>query len=237
MPGMSTVSAAELLDAWEAGWGRDPLRRGLALLGAARGTTPAAAADVPVGRRDRALFALRAALFGTAVDAVSRCPECETEVEVAFDQEELLGRLGQADPEACDTVTVREGDREVRVRMPTSTDLAAVLDTGDPAPEEALVRRCAPVGEPAPAADVVAEAWAAADPLVDVRLGVGCPGCGLAWEEPFDIVGYLWAELDAWGRRTLLEVHELARAYGWTEAQTLALSPWRRQCYLGLVGT
>ncbi|MFJ3306444.1 hypothetical protein ACIPSA_25635 [Streptomyces sp. NPDC086549] len=233
---MDTVSAAELLDAWEAGWGRDPLRRGLALLAAARRTTPAAAAEVPVGHRDRALFAFRAALFGTAVDAVSRCPGCDTEVEVAFDQGELLAQNEAAAGDG-DGATVRAGGRDVPVRMPTSADLAAVLDAGVPDAEEALVRRCAPPGAPAPAVGEVAEAWTAADPLIDPRVGLACPDCGLAWEEPFDIVGYLWAELDAWGRRTVLEVHELARAYGWTEAQTLALSPWRRQCYLGLVGT
>ncbi|MEU6066878.1 hypothetical protein ABZ864_20920 [Streptomyces sp. NPDC047082] len=231
---MDTVSAVELLDAWEAGWSRDPLRRGLALLAAARRTTPTAAAEVSVGRRDRALFAFRAALFGTAVDAVSRCPGCDTEVEVAFDQRELLA---ENEPAAGDAATVRAGGRDVPVRMPTSADLAAVLDADVPDPEEALVRRCAPPGEPAPAAAAVAAAWTAADPLIDPCVGLACPDCGLAWEEPFDIVGYLWAELDIWGRRTLLEVHELARAYGWTETQTLALSPWRRQCYLGLVGT
>ncbi|MFI7407068.1 hypothetical protein ACIBU0_00075 [Streptomyces sp. NPDC049627] len=230
---MSAVSAAELLDAWEAGWDRDPLRRGLTLLATARRTTPAAVAEVPVARRDRALLDFRAALFGTVIDAVSRCPRCETEVEVVFDQRELTVAAG----ETRDMVTVRDGHREVCVRMPTSADLAAVLDAGVPAPEEALVRRCAPAGEPVPSAALVAETWVAADPLVDPQVGVGCPGCGTSWEEPFDIVAYLWAELDAWGRRTLLEVHELARAYGWTEAQTLALSPWRRQCYLGMAGT
>ncbi|MFD3926703.1 hypothetical protein [Streptomyces sp. NPDC058614] len=233
---IGAVSAPELLDAWEAGWDRDPLRRGLALHAVALRTTAATAAAVPVGHRDRVLFALRAALFGTSVDAVSRCPGCGTEVEVSFDQRELLA-LDEAGPGTGETVTLREDGQDFRVRMPTSADLAAVLDSGTPAPQEALVRRCVPAGEPGPTADAVAEAWAAADPLIDLRIGLACPDCGLAWEEPFDIVGFLWAELDAWGRRTLLEVHELARAYGWSEADALALSPWRRQCYLGLVGT
>ncbi|MFG2126255.1 hypothetical protein ACGFNV_00390 [Streptomyces sp. NPDC048751] len=231
---MTSVSATELLDAWEAGWGRDPLRRGLALLAVARGTTRAAAADVPVGLRDRALFAFRAALFGTGVEAVSRCPGCGTDVDVAFDQRDLLAALpgpvsGQQVP---DTVTVRVDGRDVPARMPTSADLAAVLDAGPPAPDEALAHRCAPT---APVA-AVAAAWTAADPLLDLRIDLGCPDCAHTWEETFDIVAFLWAELDAWGRRTLHEVHDLARAYGWSEADVLALTPWRRRCYLGLVG-
>jgi hypothetical protein len=31
------------------------------------------------------------------------------------------------------------------------------------------------------------------------------------------------------------DVHELARAYGWSEPEVLALSPWRRAAYLALV--
>ncbi|MFF3328200.1 hypothetical protein ACFYWX_01345 [Streptomyces sp. NPDC002888] len=235
---MTSVSAAELLDAWEAGWGRDPLRRGLALLAVARGTTRAAAADVPVGLRDRALFAFRAALFGTGVEAVSRCPGCGTDVEVAFDQRDLLDAMPVPAPVSVSgqpvpgTVTVRVGGRDVPVRMPTSADLAAVLDADPPAPDEALAHRCAPTAP----VGAVAEAWLAADPLLDPRIDLDCPDCEHTWEETFDIVGFLWAELDTWGRRTLQEVHDLARAYGWSEADTLALSPWRRQCYLGLVG-
>jgi hypothetical protein len=33
----------------------------------------------------------------------------------------------------------------------------------------------------------------------------------------------------------LLEVHQLARAYGWSERETLALTPRRRRRYLELV--
>jgi hypothetical protein len=231
---MSTVNAAELLDTWEAGGRHGPLQRGLALLSTAYGTSLEAAAELPVGQRDRALFAFRAALFGTSVEAVSRCPGCGTEVELAFDQRDLLA---YADPlESDHTVVVREDGREVRVRMPTSADLAAVLDADVPDPAAGLVRRCVPAGEPVPCGKAVAEAWASADPLLEVRIAVVCPECAQGWQEPFDIIAFLWTELDAWGRRVLLEVHELARAYGWTQTQILELSPWRRQCYLGLVG-
>ncbi|HEX2516118.1 MAG TPA: phage baseplate protein, partial [Chloroflexota bacterium] len=37
-------------------------------------------------------------------------------------------------------------------------------------------------------------------------------------------------------RRLLREVHTLARAYGWREAEILALPGRRRQTYLDLVG-
>ncbi len=50
-----------------------------------------------------------------------------------------------------------------------------------------------------------------------------------------DIASFLWKALHAWAKLMLGDVHELARAYGWTEADILALpSPTRRQIYLEL---
>ncbi len=62
-----------------------------------------------------------------------------------------------------------------------------------------------------------------------------CPTCDHAWDEIFDIVSFFWAELDAWAHRVLHDVHVLARAYAWSEAEILALPPLRRQYYLELV--
>ena len=61
-----------------------------------------------------------------------------------------------------------------------------------------------------------------------------CPECGHRWHATFDIVSFFWSEIDAWAYRTLHQVHRLASAYGWREADILAMSPWRRQFYLSL---
>ncbi len=55
---------------------------------------------------------------------------------------------------------------------------------------------------------------------------------GFVFSVAFDIVSFLWNELNAWAIRTLREVHILASAYGWSETDILAMSPWRRQFYL-----
>jgi hypothetical protein len=62
-----------------------------------------------------------------------------------------------------------------------------------------------------------------------------CPQCAHQWQAPLDIVSFLWSEVHAWAIRLLREIHELASAYGWSEAEILALSPWRRRAYLELV--
>ena len=74
------------------------------------------------------------------------------------------------------------------------------------------------------------------DPQADVWVSLDCAECGHEWSSPFDVTEYLWAELDAYTRRLLRDVHALAAAYGWSEDQVLAVGPMRRQCYLELVG-
>ena len=75
----------------------------------------------------------------------------------------------------------------------------------------------------------------AADSSADIQVRLECAACQNEWSRPFDIVTYLWEELDTFCQRILLDVHRLARAYGWSEEQVLGLSPWRRQVYLSLV--
>ena len=69
----------------------------------------------------------------------------------------------------------------------------------------------------------------------DVRFPVTCPACEHCWPAHFDIVRYLWQELAYWAIRMLAEVHTLAAAYGWSEAQILAITPWRRRYYIDMV--
>ena len=83
--------------------------------------------------------------------------------------------------------------------------------------------------------DVVVEQIAQADPQADVQLALTCAACGHQWESLFDIVSFFWTEINAWVTRILQEVHILASAYGWREADILAMSPRRRQLYLEMV--
>jgi hypothetical protein len=81
----------------------------------------------------------------------------------------------------------------------------------------------------------VAAALSEADPLADIELPIGCDACGATWTRTFDIGTYLWQELDAWAARLLAEVHALASAYGWNEAEILSLPLRRRRVYLDLI--
>jgi len=73
------------------------------------------------------------------------------------------------------------------------------------------------------------------DPQTDIQLCFSCPECEHEWRSAFDALSFLWKEIEAWALRTLHEVHALASAYGWSEAEILAMSDFRRQFYLELV--
>jgi hypothetical protein len=88
---------------------------------------------------------------------------------------------------------------------------------------------------PAQVAAAIADCMGQADPQTDVQLDLTCPACGHDWRAPFDIVSYLWSEINAWAGRLLGEVHTLAFTYGWDEADILAMSSARRRRYLEMI--
>jgi hypothetical protein len=90
---------------------------------------------------------------------------------------------------------------------------------------------------PADVTEAISARMAEADPQADVRLNLVCPQCNHRWQAPLDIAAFLWSEIQAWAVRLLREAHLLASTYGWREADILAMTPWRRQVYLELIGT
>ncbi|MBP2477016.1 hypothetical protein JOF53_005888 [Crossiella equi] len=235
------AGASELLAAWEHGLAAGAAGRALLLHRlASPGGADADLLSVPVGDRDRALFALRRELFGEALCGRLTCPDCGEELEFDFAASAVATSVAR-DPEP-----VRHGRWLVRWRPPTPADLLHAARAGRDARRE-LLRRCVLGAErdgeavppdrlPPEVQAEVAEAAAEADPAAEVLLSVPCVGCGGRVRALLDIGAYLWAELDSWARGLLTEVHVLAGAYGWTEPEVLALSPTRRRHYLELVG-
>ncbi len=257
---MRAPSAMDLLLAWERGLDQSPTRRALELVAVAM---PQMALDslgaLPIGKRDAHLLSLRQLLFGNDVAALSQCPECGDKLDVTFDVDDV--RLNETSFEEMDAedTEVRAQTRhlnaegyEITYRVPTSADILAVTDVlGARAdPQYALLQRCVmriqsneqEISQPVPVdtlPDTVVAAiskdMAEADPQAEIELALACPSCGHAWLALFDIVAFLWSEIHAWAQHTLHDVHMLARAYGWREADILAMSPRRRQIYLELV--
>ncbi|MFC7737936.1 hypothetical protein ACFQX4_19350 [Roseomonas sp. GCM10028921] len=241
---MPSVSAPDLLSAWEAAGPHRPARRALALLAATDGGTIEGAAGLSIGARDARLLELRMELLGPELQGLADCPRCGTTVEFACD---ARGLLCAPAAEAAE-LRVALGPWRVRLRPPDGADLVAIEDAaGLEQAVRHLLERCVQEaehdGEPVPAAALPPEVAAAigerlgeADPQADVTLGFGCPACGFAWDAAFDAAAFLWTEIEALAQRMLDEVHLLASAYGWTEAEILRLSPQRRRRYIERIG-
>jgi hypothetical protein len=238
---VQTPTRVRLLEIWEQARALHPLDRALVMAGAAfPGAPHARLAALSAGERDAALLALRRAAFGPRLPGYADCPACGERLEFSLDADQLQVQP-HGEPPAERTVRLSGG---LAFRLPTSGDLARVLDDGEPrAAARRLMELCL-LPEPGAAApewtddlleEVEAE-MARADPQADVELAFDCAACGHAWGVPFDVAAFLWEEIEARAGRLLVEVHALARAYGWAEREILALSDARRGAYLELAG-
>ncbi len=235
---MTALDGADLLRLWERGAALHPIDRALLILALADpGRTGAELARLPLGRRDALLLAVRARTLGERLEAHERCPVCAEHVEFELDCATLAG----GDDAPLEPWSVEAGGMRLAVRALDSFDAAAAVAAGPAAAYDELLQRAVVSAEPMPAGELPAEVAAAVaaslaehDPRAELALDVRCPGCGHRWQTVLDVAGFVWAELMARAQRMLQDVHLLARAYGWSEPEILALGDSRRAAYVAL---
>ena len=242
---MALLTPALALTLFEDAAQLSPLDRAVRIAAASTGTSADTVADWPVDARDRTLIAARAAAFGRHADLVADCPACGTRTETCVDLADLLATT-ETDP------WLDWNGKRLALRTPTSRSIAAAAATGAD-----LVATCVDLADLSlpstpphrssraksrdlkvenkvawPDPTTIADRLLAARPLLDIRLALTCPDCSAAFAPRFDITACLWADITVSAGRLLNEVDTLARAYHWSEAEILALSPWRRAAYL-----
>jgi hypothetical protein len=226
-----------LLDAWEQAVPQPAPARALTLLTAAWPERSAAEwASMSIGERDRNLLRLREELFGSRLEATAVCPGCAERIELNFTTRDI-GAFEPALPVAVESLRVEAAGCEVIYRLPTSADILAASGAED------LLRRCVEMAHcgpitalPEEVVSAVVAGMSRADPQAEVRIAIECPWCLYQWSSLFDILSFLWGEIEDWAQRILLEVHTLASAYGWSERDIVAMSARRRRMYLDMVG-
>ncbi|MEO8136740.1 MAG: hypothetical protein ABI831_22545 [Betaproteobacteria bacterium] len=239
---MRSLGPADVLALWERGVNRHPLDRSALLCAWARPELSAdSVADLPLGSVTVALLQLRAASFGARIEGHVDCERCGERLALSLRVSELLQPMAGGDERPDADVA------GLHVRTPCLRDLAAVAGVADAGrAARQLLARCAATAD-GPASDAVAAlpdaamrevetALEALDPNADLALAVCCAACGHSGSAQLDAGTLLWDEIDARARTLLGEVHSLARAYGWTEAEILALGTARRATYLAMVG-
>src|SRR3954453_9945388 len=117
---MRSLTAQELLDAWERGLGATPARGPLALLApACPETPPEKLARESVGRRDGRLPTLREWTLRPRLVSLAGCPACGERLETAFD----VADIRVAEPgDGAEPLSVSVSGHELRFRLPNSLD-------------------------------------------------------------------------------------------------------------------
>ncbi len=237
---MQSFSAADILNLWERGASRHPIDQALLVLSHVLAKPDVShLAALPLGQRDLYLLEVRQQCFGDLLEAYTECPQCQERLEFSLSCAALktVTPIGESRKK---TVTIDGIDFELR--CPDSADAAAcAAGESVEAAIEHLLSRCVSCADDSVAIGqlmtttrraVISEALAALDPQAEVLVNLACPACKHDWQEVFDVITFLWKEIRARARRLLQEVDALARAYGWNEADILAMSAARRGLYL-----
>lgn len=244
---MQAPSAAQLIGIWEQGAGQPWVDRALILVSAGHPElTGSGLAALTVGERDALLLGLRERLFGGVLNSFAECPNCQARLEFSVDLNDL--RRSFDDAADGDAAELRLDDIRIHFRRLSTADLKAAADCADVnAARLVLLERCvvdarrsgatlAAADLPAACVEALSSHLSALDGAADISIDLRCVACAHGWQLALDIVSFLWAEVSAMARSYLNEVHRLAWAYGWREADILAMSSARRQFYLERVG-
>lgn len=224
------MTDADLLNAWPFDAG-PPLPRLLQFMdalaaGAGSATAKSSGTMESLGTFNRRLARLHLQLVGRPLEAKVACA-CGQELELALPMEAVAAT---ADPPA--TVGIDTPNRRsfrlpclseiALAREPRALAEACALDEGDALSDEHLATL-----------DAV---WSAADPAAEITLDFACTACGVPIHAQADLALFVARELDMKMRGFLAEIHNLAGAYGWSEAEVLMVPAARRRLYAALIG-
>lgn len=235
----------DLLQVWEEGRAQSTIGQSMLLLELLYpGESRENLLELTVGERDAALLYLRGQLFGALLHNTANCPACGQKIEWETPVEALQLQPLREDI-AIRTFTVEHEGNTVLFRLPNTADILAVLETeGGASTADLLLNKCMlDADHPGAQAallsvglrNAIIGKMAQSDPQADINIAAVCPECTQQWVLHFDIVQYLWTELDSWAYRTIQDIGLLAARFGWSENDILSISRFRRGLYLSMI--
>jgi len=245
---MRNLNAIDMLNLWEYGLNQPLLQKALILLAAAYPEIqPDALVKLSIGQRDRRLLQLRERLFGSHFVNTADCPTCSEKIEWENSIADFI-IIADENNSPDHEFDIEADDYSVRFRLPNSLDIAAVINNENTEKaQQQILSRCLLKVEYSGSSCTVDQLPDSViqklnrqieqlDPQAEIRINLKCPECSHQWNVFFDIVSFLWSEINDWAEQMLRTVHKLATGYGWSEHEILNLSPMRRQLYLGMLG-
>lgn len=200
--------------------------------------------DLTVGKRIESLLTI--ALNETPdLSFPRRClnKTCQQQMELDISIGELLKLQQRAD----DSFTIRVGDESLSIRKPTGRDQLEWLTVPFRDESEAIRAMIQTLVLDTEVASfgggIISDEWIQTidnameefDPLVNFNLLARCPYCEEENRYSVDLEEILLTRLHKVQMHLLDDVHRLAEHYHWSEAQILAIPPWRRSRYLALI--
>ena len=231
---VGTPSQLDLVRHWDCSGDRVAVGRLDTLL--ARCTDKAALSMDTPGMRNRRHLLLHRQLVGREMEAQAQCPQCATMCEFMLP---ISAMLDSPAPDSSQVLEIEEAGTTYRFRLPTMEDIGK-LDPQMPAGQigRVLAEACqADKSRPLPDRVVARlnQLLDEVDPLATPLFDVHCSDCGHNFSAAVELASFVAREFDTLFERLLRDVHGLARAYGWGEAEILAIPPARRARYLAMI--
>ena len=245
---MRPLSAAELLQVYDEATGMSVIEKTWLLLGRACEIEDwKRLGNLSIGNRDAKLLQLREWMFGNKLKNMIRCPACSEMVEWECSTEDFHLQPVKQD-EFVETFSLLQDGFNIHFRLPDSYDVLkfsaeenqlshinqllteCIIDITD-----ANNEKYAPDVLPAIAWQTLEESMSKQDPQADINMQIACPHCRHQWNAVFDIMSFLWAEINNWAKHIMQEVALLARAFSWSEKDILAMPSQRRRSYIEMI--
>lgn len=240
---MRALTNNEIIELWEFAGEMHPIDRVLAILQKVLKTySRDDLAAIPLGSRDGLLLAQRRATFGDLIVCMGICQACGEKMELNCSCKTLL-----TDMEEPEHKTINQGGYRVQLRPLNSFDLAAaaVEETLEEAQTRLITNSIAKTdyrGQaialdqlPQKIFSAIRQTAPTVDPHAEILLALTCADCNTPSEMVLDIGHIMWLEIVSRAKKLLMEVHVLAKNYGWAETEILKLSATRRSTYLQMV--
>lgn len=187
-----------------------------------------------INRRLQGLLAVTHATCGESLVLTAQCqsPTCGQLMDLPL---QLRAFARSEDPRQVD-LHLSDGT-QVGLRVPTGEDQRTWLQTRTTTNRmvEDLLSRPWDSQTATETRDAADALLAESDPLTTLEIETHCPECGASNLVPVDLEQQCLCSLVVWQSRLLDQVHHLALAYHWTEAEILAIPASRRRLYLDRV--
>lgn len=244
---MSSLTAKDAIRVWELGHRQRSAERAVTILSAAfPGRDREELGRLTLGQCNARLLEVREQVFGDQLNGFWECPNCDERLEFTLSST-ALNQIERDEAPGPEFELESEG-YNLRFRPLEIADLNAVVAVSSQVETArhrlvecaVLEARCGDAG--VAAADLpetviadLAARLAECDAGAEVLLDLVCPTCESTQQLPFDIASFFYKEISWQAQNLMREVHSLARAYGWHEAEILSMSARRRQFYLEMV--